>query len=97
MIKQKDAQGLNAVAWGMVDPAAPAENPDLDLALRAAEAADQIAGHSDAAILDTLARVHFVRGDVAKAIELQTKAVDLAEGDMKAELAKALAEYKAKK
>lgn len=97
MIKQKDAQGLNAVAWGMVDPAAPAENPDLDLALRAAEAADQIAGHSDAAILDTLARVHFVRGDVAKAIELQTKAVDLAEGDMKTELSKALAEYKAKK
>lgn len=97
MIASGDSEGLNAIAWGMVDPDSPAKNPDLDLALKAAEAADRLSDHKNPAIIDTLARVHFVKGDVAKAIELQTKAVGLASGEMKADLEKVLAEYKSKK
>ncbi len=96
-IAKKDAQTLNQVAWGMVDPADPQAGADLDLALRAAEAADKITDHKDPMIIDTLARVHFVRGDTAKAIELQTKAVELADDRMKAEFQKSLEEFKAKK
>ncbi len=96
-IAKKDAQTLNQVAWGMVDPADPQAGADLNLALRAAEAADKITDHKDPMIIDTLARVHFVRGDTAKAIELQTKAVELADDRMKAEFQKSLEEFKAKK
>lgn len=96
-IAKKDAEALNEIAWGMVDPAGHPENPDLNLALKAATAADEITEHKNAMIIDTLARVHFVRGDVAKAIELQTKAVELAPAGFKAEMTKALEEYKSKK
>ncbi len=96
-IEKKDAQALNEIAWGMVDPAEKVENPDLDLALRAAEAADAITEHKDPMIIDTLARVHFMKGNVAKAIELQEKAVSLAPENFKADMVKALEEYKAKK
>lgn len=96
-IAKKDAETLNEIAWGIVDPAGHPENPDLDLALKAAAAADEITEHKNAMILDTLARVHFMRGDTAKAIEIQTKAVELAPENFKAEMTKALDEYKAKK
>ena len=96
-IEAKDAQALNEIAWGMVDPAEKHEDVDIDLALRAAEAADEITGHKDAMIIDTLARVHFVKGNTAKAIELQEKAVSLAPENFKADMVKALEEYKAKK
>ncbi len=97
MIEARDSAGLNEIAWGIVDPANPMKGGDLDLALRAATAADEFTEHKDAMIIDTLARVHFAKGDVAKAIELQTKAVELAPENFKADMTKALEEYKAKK
>lgn len=93
-MKQKNAAGLNEIAWGMVDPEGGFKNPDLDLAMHAAEAAVKFTDGKDGAILDTLARVYFLKGDKAKAIEIQTKAVELAPEQMKAELEKTLAEYK---
>jgi thiol-disulfide isomerase/thioredoxin len=92
-IKHKDAAGLNSVAWTIVDPEAKLEQRDLDLALRAAEKANELTGDKDPSILDTLARVHFARGDKEKALALQRRAVELAPEKMKASLEKALAEY----
>jgi hypothetical protein len=44
--------------------------------------------------VDTLARVHFLKGDVQKAFELQTKAVELASGATKESLRGALEQYR---
>ena len=90
---QDDAQSLNQIAWTIVDREGLAKR-DLDLAMRAAVRADELSHHKDAPILDTLARVHFEKGDVDRAVEIQTKAVELAKGEMKAELQQALKKYK---
>ncbi len=95
-IASKDAMTLNMIAWDIVDPAANVAKRDLELALRAALQANELTGSRDGAILDTVARCYAWKGDLKKAIELQTKAVENAEGPMKAELQKALDEYKAK-
>lgn len=88
-----DANFLNFIAWEIVDPEGSVENKDLELAMRAAKRADELTERKSAAIVDTLARVHFCKGEVAQAVELQKVAVSLAEGEMKAELEKALDEY----
>jgi thiol-disulfide isomerase/thioredoxin len=89
-----DAEMLNALAWTMVDPNGKFENPDLAAALEIAERANTVAEGKNPGVLDTLARAHFAKGDKAKAIEIQTKAVELAKGEMKEELQAALKEYK---
>lgn len=95
-IAKKDATRLNAIAWTIVDPEGKVEKKDLDLALKAALKADEFSNHKDAAILDTLARTYFCKGDFAKAVETETKAVELADGQMKEDLQKSLDEFKAK-
>lgn len=90
-----DAMMLNQIAWFIVDPEAPVDNPDLTLALQAAERANELTKGKDGAILDTLARVLFVKGDVKKAYDLQAKAVELAKGTpLEDELQARLTEYK---
>lgn len=91
-----DAQVWNFVAWSIVDPKGAVEKKDLDLAMKAAVKADKATNHEDPAILDTLARVYAEKGDFKKAVELQAKAVSLAEDEMKAELEPVLKEYQAK-
>jgi hypothetical protein len=79
--KFKDnANGLNAVAWMIVDPDAKLDDShrDLKLALRAAERANELNKGENAAILDTLALAVFLNGDAARALELQEKALKLA-------------------
>jgi thiol-disulfide isomerase/thioredoxin len=88
------SQGLNMIAWSIVDPQAPIDNRDADLALRAAKRASELEGDNDPMILDTLARAHFLKGDKAKAVEIQTKAIALAPDELKEEFRKALNEYK---
>ena len=51
-------------------------------------------GGDDASILDTLAWAHYRLGDVETAIEVQTKAVSLADDRMRAELEAALETFK---
>lgn len=77
----ENAQALNAVAWVVVDPQKkkPADAL-LRLALRAAKQADEKTGHKDAGVCDTLARAYFLAGDVAKAVEVQEHALELAQG-----------------
>jgi len=95
-IAEKNSAKLNEIAWNIVDPEADHEKRDLELAMKAATKADEFAGGKDAAIIDTLARVYFWKGDLKKAIELQNKAVENAKGAMLEEVKKSLEEYKKK-
>lgn len=90
----ENAGVLNTIAWTIVDT--PGIEPrDLDLALSVAEQANAAAKGKDGSILDTLARCHWEKGDKAKALELQKKAVELApEGPMAEDLKKTLEKYK---
>ncbi len=72
-----DGQQLNGIAWTIVDPETKYEKRDLKLALRAALRGNELLKGQDAGALDTLARVYFLSGDSAKAIEYQTKALEL--------------------
>lgn len=93
-IAENDAEKANYYAWTIVDPDSTIQNRDLALAERLAAKAVEISEGKSPDILDTMARVHFLKGDVAKAIEVQTRAIDLADGRMKAHLEKTLREYK---
>lgn len=94
-IAKKDATKLNEIAWMIVDPHGSVTRKDLDLAMKAATKADEFTKGEDAAIIDTLARVYFLKGNVERAIELQTKAVSLAKDErLLDELRPALEEYK---
>lgn len=97
-IHEKDFMTLNALAWTIVDPEGNVQTKDLEFAMKAAQAAARITEEKDGAILDTLARVFWLKGDKAKAIEIQTKAVSVETRDMmKEQLEKTLEEYKSAK
>lgn len=70
----KDPMVLNQIAWFVVDDDRVKER-NLDFALETAVMANEAASGTNAAILDTLARVWWDKGDKAKAVEWQTKAV----------------------
>ncbi len=89
-----DAMMLNAIAWYVVD-SKEVKTRDLDFALEAAERANQLTESNDAAILDTVARVFYEKGDLKTAIKWQKKAVKNAEGRMAESLQEILDEYKA--
>lgn len=92
-----EAQMLNGMAWMIVDGPG-IKDRDLDLALKAAGKANELTGNKDAQILDTLAKVHFLKGDAAKAVEIQELAIKSnTEKEMEADLKKALDEYQAAK
>jgi thiol-disulfide isomerase/thioredoxin len=93
-LKHRNPMLLNQVAWSIVDPESDVPSRDLDLAMKAAEKAVEFS-KGDAAILDTLARVHYLKGDLNKAIEIQTKAVEKAEGQMLMPLQETLEQYRA--
>lgn len=86
----------NQIAWTIATNK-ELEKRDLALAEKIAERANKAAQGKDPSILDTLARVQFMNGKKKEAIETEQKAVDLAEGDMKEEFGKFLADYKAGK
>jgi thiol-disulfide isomerase/thioredoxin len=93
----KDAQGLNGLAWAIVDPESKTK-PNaklLEMAVEAAKKADELAEEKEPAIADTLAKTYFDSGKVAKAIETQERAVRLAKDTPIAkELAERLEQYK---
>jgi len=101
-IKKDNDEVLNALAWTILDTA-NLKNRDLDLAMSIAQQAAQVSKHSNPAILDTLARAYFEKGDLDRAIEVQTKAVEKAKGDetvadeLRTSLKETLEKYKAKK
>jgi len=94
---KNEAQAMNQVAWTILDTK-DLKKPDFALALDAAKAAAAASNNEDGMILDTLALATFKTGDAAKAIEIQTKAVELAkkagDKDTLAEMETRLAEFK---
>ncbi len=89
-----DPMVLNEIAWFSVQDDSITKR-NLDFCLKAANAANDAAKGADGAILDTLARVYWERGENAKAVELQEKAVKLADGTpMAAEMKETLESYK---
>ena len=89
-----EPQGLNAVAWIIIE-APGIEKRDLDLALKAAELANDLTKGKESAVLDTLAMVHFKKGSVEKAIDIQKKAIELGsdQAQGKAELEEHLKQF----
>jgi len=80
-----DAEVLNASAMAVFDAAKESEEfppAILDAAVRAAEKAVQSAGANSGASIDTLARLIYLQGDLDKAIELQTKSVEMLGGQV---------------
>ena len=91
---RKDDQSLqNMLAWRLVSDK-QIDKPDLDLAEKFANRANNLAKGKDAGTLDTLARIKFMQGKKAEAIELQEKAIDVAEAEHKSTLKKTLESYK---
>ena len=89
-----DAMMLNAIAWYVVDNK-EVKTRDLDFALKAAKQANKLTESKEAAILDTVARVFYEKGDLETAIKWQTKAVKNAEGRGAESLQETLDQYKA--
>lgn len=85
---------LNEMAWFIVDEEWIAE-PDLDRALKMSERSVELSAGQTGAFLDTLARVHFERGDLDKAIEIQSRALAVATPREREELQTAMARYRA--
>ena len=86
---------LNMLAWTVADDEKVAKR-DLSFAMKAATRANELTKYEDASIVDTLARVYWEQGNKTKAIELQKKAIALAEdGRMKDNLKETLASYTA--
>lgn len=93
---------LNGIAWTIVDPGNKfdlAKNTELlDLAVKAAAKASTLTKDAEPGILDTYATALFAKGDKAKAIEIQTKAVAIAKDikgpsdEQRAEMVKELSE-----
>jgi thiol-disulfide isomerase/thioredoxin len=86
----------NYLAW-MIATDPGIEQRDLDLAEMIANRANNASNGKDAAILDTVARVLFMKDKKEEAIRMQQKAVDLADGSAKKGLQKTLDSYKAGK
>jgi thiol-disulfide isomerase/thioredoxin len=85
-----DPAGLNSVAWNIAT-AEGIEKRDMKVAQKFAERAVEVTKRADSAVLDTLARVLFDQGQVAKAVEVETEAVGKIPADAPAELRTELA------
>jgi thiol-disulfide isomerase/thioredoxin len=65
---------LNRLAWTTVDDEG-VKKRDLEFAMEAALRANELTEQQDAAVLDTVARVYYEKGDLESAIKWQRKAV----------------------
>lgn len=93
-LNKDDAAQLNKLAWFIVDSKAVKQR-DLDRALKYATQGVAASEGKDAAIIDTLARIQFDKGEIEKAVETQKKAVEVAGPGLKEDLQKTLEKYQA--
>lgn len=75
-----EADMLNGFSWRILTDE-DLKVRDKNLALRAAKAANEASGGKDASVLDTYAKALFETGSLKEALELQRKAVELAQGN----------------
>ncbi len=88
-----DAAILNTLAWAIASKDGLIER-DLELGEKIARRAVAAPNGEDGAIIDTLARILFMRGQKDAAIDTQAKAVDLSRGARQKEFQKTLDSYK---
>lgn len=93
----ENAGFLNMVAWTMLDDE-NVRHRDPEMALILALRASELEANEDPAILDTVARAHYEKGDLEKALAWQEKAVAQApEGQLREQLEEVLAKYRTEK
>ena len=85
---------LNAMSWNIITMEGVSDAMKVHATDWAARA-DELTEHKDSSIIDTLARCYFERGDVQKAIELQTEAVAISDPSQTKALKDTLDKYKA--
>lgn len=90
----KDANVLNEIAWVIATGDGIAQR-DLDLAEKAALAANAASGGKDGAVLDTVARVYFEKGMMDKAVSYQELALAHTDEEDRPILQEALDKYRA--
>jgi tetratricopeptide (TPR) repeat protein len=88
-----EAMMQNQLAWELATHDGIVKR-EVEIIEKIAQRANDAAGGKDPAILDTLARALFMRGKKDAAIELQEKAVKLAQGVMKGQLQRVLNSYR---
>jgi len=87
-----NAQALNQISWNLTTAEEVAKR-DLDFAMKLATRACELTNNESGMILDTLARIHYEKGDVKKALEIQKEAVEHAEAGFEEELEEWLERY----
>jgi predicted Zn-dependent protease len=92
------AEGFNMIAWTIATEMDD-KGRDLSVALAAANKAVEDSKGEDPMVLDTQARVYWEMGNGAKAAEIETKAVALAEksgvsGEVMSDMQASLKQYK---
>ena len=90
---QDDAKLLNQLAW-LLATAVDDPERDFETALHAAERAVELTQGQDPDLLDTLARVHFCRGERQRAVEFQQRAIDLVPERLRGRMQAVLQEYR---
>lgn len=77
-----DPNILNNLAWILVNPdrETKADPKLLKLALTVARKADDLAKGEDPSVVDTLAKAYFDNGDLEKAVETQSRLVEMVQG-----------------
>jgi thiol-disulfide isomerase/thioredoxin len=76
LIKTRESTVLDAFAWALLTATA-LKDPDVNLALRAAETANEVTGGKDPSVLDTYALALFKAGQRDKAIVSIKKALEV--------------------
>ena len=97
--KEIDATSLNELAWTVYEAASNDDKFSKPLIAAATVAAEKAVAKEpeNGPILDTLAHLLFIQGNVARAIELQTKAIKTSPEEMKEDMKAFLEEMKEKK
>ena len=90
-----DPRTLLIIATTLTDPRSKPSREALDVALTAAQRAVELTKSQAPGMLDALAHVWFVRGDAAKALEIESQAVAMSEGPFHDAQVKNLALYRA--
>ena len=74
---KSDWMAMSAVAFEIIDPGSKIARRDLDFALELCTRSNDLSGGGQAPVLDALARIYYLKGDLAKAVEVATKAAAL--------------------
>lgn len=94
---RSNADALKSIAWmTLAEPGVVRR--DIALAKKLAQKADDLTGHNDPSILDTLARAQFDSGEIEVAQATQSRAIELCKlPSQRKELERHLRDYTAKK